>query len=74
MDRVNRGFFSNTMRSSRGQLDNFQRGTGGGRGARKGRTKDDDEHRRRPLRKKSDLIGCDYLPMVCIRIRQLNDL
>lgn len=46
MDRVNRGFFSNTMRSSRGQLDNFQRGTGGGRekGGRKTTTSIDDDH------------------------------
>lgn len=43
MDRVNRGFFSNTMRSSRGQLDNFQRGTGGGKGG----AKREDERRRR---------------------------
>lgn len=33
LDRVDRGFFSNTMRSRRGQADNFRRG-----GARKGTT------------------------------------
>lgn len=38
MDRVNRGFFSNTMRSRRGQLDNFQLGESVGGEARKGRT------------------------------------
>lgn len=45
MDRVNRGFFSNTMRSRRGQLDNFQLGESvGGGGKRGAKREDDDEH------------------------------